>query len=873
MNRKYNKILLKLSGEILAGGGHFGLDYDAVRGICEEIAEVAKEGIMVSMVVGGVAEVSMVEAVGVFTIDESGDRIFSSMQSEERTELGTKVFDPFTSTMSGYVYYDPVTGEAAYRSQHDLQYTGVLHEGSLTCEDGIFVTETCKNCDHTATYTRSSHLYEQEETVYETQCGDVVIRDEVCSVCGDKQHYVNYYGNHEFSIQSKEILTSERFAGEIAALEQEGYPAEEAEEKVRENYACIEDLAGHDFPTANFASGDAQERHCAVCGLNVTCYTYYTGTGDAADCTYHTAYVFDYRGNDYFEGFGATDHFARHSHRYEGSEVMPQMSVSEAVSEFEAASGISLGFTPDSVYVYDSECVMCGDQDTRDYHFSSDEGSSADATIDYTNGTAVSWSLYETLYGDHIGARLSDYEAYLNGFAYEDGRAEYRANGTIGNGTGCTEYEYYYVTLYAADGMDGRDEFRLYVTLNDLNSASGYGTLRTEHYVYSECTVYETEYGYENGGWVQSGTQTSERHDMTYEEVHAGHCTEDGRLTVEQCKVCGKTEEPSMQLEYSHSYRYVGAEGTNVAEIAKDCSVNGLTGMSANYSYRERCEYCGDLSGLTLILTDDWTLTQDEYIRATDLTIDLNGYTIDLNGYSLLVYGYRDQYEMRGSVTFTDSAYDTSAEEGGAQSGAIVNSGASGVFAVFVNGGDILMGTVSVTAEAYMSDGDNLYTIYDSLLENGYDVSIAQAQSPMFSYSLMEYGDMKFYAIDGIDAPQAAGGYLESYVAAESGELDMQFFVVSVKMSAGEQFMFDVQTNEGITVYVTSENGSNSAKASYNGSGSGTVTISSDLQPSYDEDGTVHYPEVWVTYVIGVSNCYEMGLDHGDAMFTNFRVE
>ena len=53
MNRKYNKILLKLSGEILAGGGHFGLDYDAVRGICEEITEVAKEGIMVSMVVGG----------------------------------------------------------------------------------------------------------------------------------------------------------------------------------------------------------------------------------------------------------------------------------------------------------------------------------------------------------------------------------------------------------------------------------------------------------------------------------------------------------------------------------------------------------------------------------------------------------------------------------------------------------------------------------------------------------------------------------------------------------------------------------------------------------------------------------------------------
>lgn len=53
MARRYNKILLKLSGEILAGGGHFGLDYEAVRGICEEIVEVAREGVMVSMVVGG----------------------------------------------------------------------------------------------------------------------------------------------------------------------------------------------------------------------------------------------------------------------------------------------------------------------------------------------------------------------------------------------------------------------------------------------------------------------------------------------------------------------------------------------------------------------------------------------------------------------------------------------------------------------------------------------------------------------------------------------------------------------------------------------------------------------------------------------------
>ena len=53
MARKYNRILLKLSGELLAGNAHFGLDYDAIRGICEQIVEVANEGIAISMVVGG----------------------------------------------------------------------------------------------------------------------------------------------------------------------------------------------------------------------------------------------------------------------------------------------------------------------------------------------------------------------------------------------------------------------------------------------------------------------------------------------------------------------------------------------------------------------------------------------------------------------------------------------------------------------------------------------------------------------------------------------------------------------------------------------------------------------------------------------------
>lgn len=53
MERKYNRVMLKLSGEILAGDLHFGLDFNAINGICEEIAEVSREGISITMVVGG----------------------------------------------------------------------------------------------------------------------------------------------------------------------------------------------------------------------------------------------------------------------------------------------------------------------------------------------------------------------------------------------------------------------------------------------------------------------------------------------------------------------------------------------------------------------------------------------------------------------------------------------------------------------------------------------------------------------------------------------------------------------------------------------------------------------------------------------------
>jgi uridylate kinase len=50
---KYERILLKLSGQVMAGEGSFGIDPERVRALATEVAEVARAGIQLGVVVGG----------------------------------------------------------------------------------------------------------------------------------------------------------------------------------------------------------------------------------------------------------------------------------------------------------------------------------------------------------------------------------------------------------------------------------------------------------------------------------------------------------------------------------------------------------------------------------------------------------------------------------------------------------------------------------------------------------------------------------------------------------------------------------------------------------------------------------------------------
>ena len=50
---RYNRILLKISGEVLAGDGAFGIDAGRIEAMASEISDVAKSGVQIGLVVGG----------------------------------------------------------------------------------------------------------------------------------------------------------------------------------------------------------------------------------------------------------------------------------------------------------------------------------------------------------------------------------------------------------------------------------------------------------------------------------------------------------------------------------------------------------------------------------------------------------------------------------------------------------------------------------------------------------------------------------------------------------------------------------------------------------------------------------------------------
>ena len=50
---KYQRVLLKLSGEALLGKGEWGIDHDVLNGICRQVIAAKKLGVEIALVIGG----------------------------------------------------------------------------------------------------------------------------------------------------------------------------------------------------------------------------------------------------------------------------------------------------------------------------------------------------------------------------------------------------------------------------------------------------------------------------------------------------------------------------------------------------------------------------------------------------------------------------------------------------------------------------------------------------------------------------------------------------------------------------------------------------------------------------------------------------
>ena len=50
---KYKRVLLKISGEALAGDAHRGLNFDVIGGVCDVVKQCVAQGVQVAIVVGG----------------------------------------------------------------------------------------------------------------------------------------------------------------------------------------------------------------------------------------------------------------------------------------------------------------------------------------------------------------------------------------------------------------------------------------------------------------------------------------------------------------------------------------------------------------------------------------------------------------------------------------------------------------------------------------------------------------------------------------------------------------------------------------------------------------------------------------------------
>lgn len=661
------------------------------------------------------AEGTITVTNGTYLHEESGLYTAVSTVSLNVSELGSVE----NKNINGQIYLNRKTGETATESQHQYVYSGEYLTDSQSCEDGLLITAVCSICGNVYKTVENWHYYNIEYIPIVTQCGDQSYIAVNTCIMDDYQgiDFVNN-DNHMFNSVTMTILTETEYkqtynqiyndvcnsniyhdafverlnmgmSEEAADAYAKQCVTEYATQRMESEYVKLDDLKTAGFDVDGFYFGTVELMHCAICGLNVYEYDYYTSAGTTETCKEHIVYDVVYNGNSYFEALRVTKGVTVSGH-HSISVYSEYTEVSAVIREVEALVG-ALPFTPDYGNYTLYKCGGCNllfgksiywarrTTETHDYAYAYiDIDYNEDGTVSYWGYRARNYDLNETI------AAAAEYSASLSGAISGDIHIQANSNG------------YKQLSIYLGDGEGN--------TLNIVVTRDT--TMTIEKYVYLDCTVYEDYYLWENDQWVWESSSTTERHYFVSDYRFGENCTEDGWTYYAECIVCHKILQSGEPI-----YEHIGFMTFYTDEV-----YSPETGLTAIISADRFCTAEGTVINATITLLADWTLTHDVYLKAEGLTIDLNGHTIDLNGYNLVIYSYAGEH-----LTITDNSFDTSEVENfdpdtyNDYDSGIINTNENGVFVLFNYYGDITIGTIYISVEnSYISDSDNRETIADN---------------------------------------------------------------------------------------------------------------------------------------------------------------
>ncbi len=624
---------------------------------------------------------------------------FSTIEGTRYVKIADQqVGEPYIQIRPLYLYviYNYVTGETASSPEeiHDYEYISV----GMCGESEVTITKTCKNCREVEIhYTQGCYRLLKETKTITTQCGEISVHKMECIVCGSIEIREGSFNKCYFVYlnDASTYLTEEQL--ESAGITVNG----------------------------TFVSAYVNVCRCDVCGTMKYEYKYYTNENGV--CKAYTKIVYEYDGIDgYYDAqkiefsYVVDQCYSHSSLDYYWAENSSL--ISSYVAQCLGADFISEYFETvreDSCLV-EYKCSQCGDVSLRCIYLADEQTQQyLQLDLNYSNGVFKSFRVdntYLVKYTLDLVAKY--YPSQQLPFDLQDVRdARIELWGDANREIVIAE-----LYIYLSDNSS----FELGYRVED-----GSEIVVSYYYDYLNC---KRTYEYYHAGILEG---YSEGDDHAWDTVYSptGSCCEDGREYYNVCYVCqkdsrgeyGKTEKDY----YCHIKEYYTRDLRDAKAVTE--SVIDVDGYVTGWI----CYACGKVHDCEIGLHEDWVLTNDVYIYASQLRFELNGYNIDLNGYNLILYS------IDGSQLTLTSSYTQRDENGELTNvdpviGDSVGGGKLVMFTYYGNYGEYIYGDDGILVSHFVLDADYFIsdTSYrDTIMQDYYEMYGEELRgfNPVFS--------------------------------------------------------------------------------------------------------------------------------------------